>query len=136
MSKAKVGPTGSWQISFWSRFSRQPRGLEPPVRQVEKASLTWHMHHATLAVLHHCLFLTLQPASSNAVSLVARQGLFLLQAGLAAPPRLGQVCQLQEKGSKLNTKKKQCSSSDVVTQKASPYTHMYAIQHSTPLFHH
>lgn len=56
--------------------------------------LTWHVDHAAVAAPHHGLLLTLQAAGSNAVGIVARQGLLSLHTGPAVPPWLRQVGEL------------------------------------------
>lgn len=57
-------------------------------------ALTWHVDHATVAVLHDVAGLTVNPTGSDAVN---RKEVESHLRGPALAPRRGQVCELQDR---------------------------------------
>lgn len=69
------------------RQSRVSCGHPPP-------ALTWHVDHATVAVLHDVAGLTVDPTGGDAVN---RKEVEPHLGGPALAPRRGQVCELQDR---------------------------------------
>ena len=59
-----------------------------------RLALTWHVDHATVAVLHDVAGLTVNPTGSDAVN---RKEVESHLRGPALAPRRGQVCELQDR---------------------------------------